>query len=445
MTCMIDFQRVWNWYSRESVLKALAEVARNREVVVVYRDGSFGKRPDVIQYPQDVLADVAEGAVAFHGSVERWQQPMKLDVGMSKADLDNLRSGWDVFIDIDIDDFEIAKIAARHMLDALKDHGLSNYSIKFTGGSSFHIGVPFEALPENINTQPTSLQYPDILQKIIEYLKWYVRDNLKESLLEIGPQEISKRIGKPMEQFVENNEINPFKIMTVDIFGSRHLFRLPYSLHEKTMLVSLPIKPENLEKFEKEQAMVEKVKVDERFLVPKVSLHDADALIIEALDWSSKHSAEPKEEIPKPLRMRKMRVISEEYFPPCIKIILQGLADGKKRSMFILINYLRNVGWDLAKIESKLFEWNEKNTPPIRTNYLRTQMRWHFRQERNLLPPNCENEMFYINMGVCKPDATCTGGTDKIVIKNPVNYPYKKLNFGKKGKKKIKYRPRKNF
>jgi len=300
-------------------------------------------------------------------------------------------------------------------------------------------------LPENINMQPTALQYPEILQKIIEYLKWYVKDNLKESLLEIGPQEISKRIGKSMEQFVENNEINPFKIMTVDIFGSRHLFRLPYSLHEKTMLVSLPIKPENLEKFEKEQAMLEKVKVDEKFLVPKVSLHDADALVIEALDWSSKHLVELKEEIPKPLRMRKMRVISEEYFSPCIKTILQGLLDGKKRSMFILINYLRNMGWDLAKIESKLFEWNEKNTPPIRTNYLRTQMRWHFRQERNLLPPNCDNEMFYVNMGVCKPDETCTGGTEKIIIKNPVNYPYKKLNFGKKGKKKVKNRFERNF
>lgn len=88
----VDFQKLWNYYSRESILKAIAEVAKDREVVSVFRDGRFGKRPDVIQYPQDVIQAVANGTVAFHGSVERWQQPMKLDVGMTKTDLDKLKN-----------------------------------------------------------------------------------------------------------------------------------------------------------------------------------------------------------------------------------------------------------------------------------------------------------------------------------------------------------------
>jgi len=434
---MIESQRAWNWYSRESVLRAIVDAAKNREVVAVYRDGIFGKRPDMIQYVQDVLQSVAEGAISFHGSLERWQQPMKLDVGLNKPQLDSMRIGWDVLFDVDVDDFEIAKITVKQLIEAFKDHGLSNYSIKFTGGSSFHVGIPFEALPEKINFQPTAVQYPELLQKIIEYVKWYIKDQLKEEIAGFaGVEEISKKIGKPVKQIEENGQVDPFKIVSMDIFGSRHLFRLPYTLHEKTLCVSLPIKPAEVDKFEIQQAFPEKVKVEERFLVPRNSLHDAEPLVIEALDWSTKHIVEVKEEIPKILVKKKIKTIPEEYFPPCVKIALQGLADGRKRSLFVLTNFLRNMGWNLEKIESKIMEWNERNIPPIRTNYLRTQLRWHFRQERNLLPPNCDNENFYISMGICKPDEICKNGADKIAIKNPVNYPFKKLKVGKKQRRK---------
>jgi hypothetical protein len=437
MIAMIEFQRIWNWYSRESVLKAIVEAAKNREVVSVYRDGIFGKRPDVIQYPQDVLQSVAKGAISFHGSLERWQQPMKLDVGLSKPQLDAMRIGWDVLFDVDVDDFEIAKLTVKQLIEAFKDHSVSSYSVKFTGGSSFHVAIPFEALPEKINAQPTALQYPELLQKIIEYVKWYIQDQLKEEISALGSQEeIARRVGKPVKEITENGEISPFKIISMDIFGSRHLFRLPYSLHEKTLRVSLPIKPENIEKFEVQQALPEKAKVEEKFLVPKTSLHDAEALVIEALDWSAKHMVEAKEEIPKVFVKKKIKAIPEEYFPPCIKNILQGLSDGRKRSLFILANFLKNMGWSLDKIESKIMEWNSKNVPPLRNSYLRTQLRWHFRQDRNLLPPNCDNENFYRGIGICKPDELCTNNSINIVIKNPVNYPFKKLKIKKEKRKK---------
>jgi hypothetical protein len=437
----IDFQKIWNYYSRESVQKAIVEVAKNREVVSVFKDGRFGRRPDVIQYPQDILQAVAEGTVAFHGSVERWNQPMKLDVGLTKLDLDAIRSGWDVFIDVDVKDFEIAKATTKQIIEAFKDHGVKNYSCKFTGGQSFHIGIPFEALPEKINLQPTAAQYPDILQKVIEYIKWYTNEQLKEELISIGiPADISKRIGKPLDEIIGADGIEPFKIVTMDVFSSRHLFRLPYSLHESSLLVSLPIKPENIERFEKEHALPEKVKIEEKFLIPKAAEHDAEALIVEAMDWASKHKAEIKEELPRPAKEIRMKMIPEEYFPPCVHNIFKGLADGRKRSIFILINFLRNMGWDLEKLENRMMEWNEKNYPPVRNNYLRTQLRWHLRQERNLLPPNCDNQQFYGNIGVCTPDKYCKGGADRITIKNPVNYPFRKMKKPLKKIKKIKKR-----
>jgi len=422
----MNFQRVWAWYSREPVQKALLEAAKNREVVSVFSDNSFGRRPDVLQYSADILQAVAEGTVAFHGSVERWSNPMQLDVSMSKQALDALRIGWDIVIDPDVKDFDVAKLATKQIIEALKDHGVKNYSVKFSGGKGFHIIIPYESMPEKINLQPTSSLYPELLEKVVEYIKWYIREDLKAVLSELGkPADISQRIGKPVNEITTEGEIDPFKVVSMDVFGSRHLFRLFYSLHEKNILVSLPLKPERIDKFVREDATPEKVRVEERFL--KVAeTHDAEGLLVEALDWATKHMVERKEEIPKHVKPRGGKPVPDKLFPPCIKKILAGMQDGRKRSVFILVNFLRAMNWDLEKIEKIMFEWNEKNSPPLRTNYLRGQLRWHFRQDRSLLPPSCDKENFYISMGVCLPDGTCKGNTDKIVIKNPVNYPFKR-------------------
>jgi len=423
----MSFQSVFNWYSRESVQKALIEVSKNREVVSVFKDGSFGKRPDVIQYPGDIMQAVAEGTFSFHGSVEQWSNPMQLDVGMNRNDLDNLRSGWDIILDPDVKDFEIGKITAKQIIEALKDHGIKNYSIKFTGGKGFHIGISAKSLPEKINFKQVNMQYPELQQTIIEYIKWYSRDQLKEKLLGLDtPINLAQRIGKNIDEIINEEGIEPYKIISLDIFGSRHLFRLPYSLHESSLLVSLPIKPENIEKFQKEQAAPEKVKVEERFLEYRHDMCDAEALVVEALDWAAKYKIEKKEEIPKIRQHTRIKTIPEQYFPPCVETALKGVADGKKRSVFILVNFLRNMGWDLDKIEKKLSEWNEKNYPALRTNYLRGQLRWHFRQDRNLLPPNCDNQNFYRSLGICNPDKFCKSG-EKITLKNPVNYPFRKM------------------
>ncbi|MEM5802315.1 MAG: hypothetical protein QXQ18_02950 [Candidatus Aenigmatarchaeota archaeon] len=429
-------QIAWNWYSRESVQRALIEVAKNREVVSVYKDSSFGKRPDVILYNADILQAVAEGALAFHGSVERWQNPMKLDVSLTKQELDELRIGWDIILDPDVEDFEISKITAKVIIEALKDHGISNFSIKFSGGKGFHIGIPFEALPEKVNFQLTKTLYPELFQKIIEYLKWYIKDQLKEEILSLDtPNNISQRIGKPLNEIINSEGLDPFKVISFDVFSIRHLIRLPYSLHEKTLLVSVPIKYENLEKFEKEYAKPEKVKIDEKFLVPKYDKKDAEGLIIEALDWAAKYKIEPEikvwEEV-KTKKMVKIKPIPEDFFPPCIKRILEGMIDGRKRSLFILINFLRNVGWSNEMIEKKVFEWNERNSPPLRTNYIRSQLRWHFRQERNLLPPNCQHENFYLSLGLYQ---LCeAAGLHRQGIKNPVNWSIRQLTQKKKRK-----------
>ena len=74
-------------------------------------------------------------------------------------------------------------------------------------------------------------------------------------------------------------------------------------------------------------------------------------MITQALDWSSRNSIK-KESTEKLTEKRKAEykeiteAIPEEYFAPCIKKGLSGLQDGKKRFLFILINFLKCVGWN---------------------------------------------------------------------------------------------------
>lgn len=418
----MDKLKILEWYSKKDVQKNLLEIAKNREVVSVFRDGSFGKRPDILTYPSDIINAVENGAISFHCSVERWRNPMKLEPGMLKDQLDELRIGWDILIDPDVEDFEIAKIATLQIIETFKDFGIKSYSIKFTGGKGFHLAIPFESLPEEVNFKLTSKQYPELLEKIIGFLKWYLDDLLREALLELGTtNEIAERIGKKVDEILTDEKLDPFKVISLDIFGSRHLFRMPFAINEKTFLISLPLNEKEIKNFKKEDAKIENVKIKEEFLTVKQK-GDAEALIIEALDWAARYKKIERiaKELPS-LPRRKVRKISEQFFPPCIKRILEGLNDGRKRSVFILINFLRNVGWKNEEIEKKIYEWNEKNYPPLRESYIRTQLRWHFRQERNLLPPNCDNPIFYQDMNLTQNCDECRKVGD---IKNPINYPF---------------------
>ncbi len=427
---MKNFSLIWNYYSRKDVQEALLEVAKDREIVGVFSNCNFGKRPNVLMYPKDILEMVKEGVVSFHGSVERWSNPMALESGMIKQQLDKLRIGWDLIIDPDCPDFEIAKLTTKIILEALKDHGITNYSVKLTGGKSFHIGIPFETFPEKINFQKTEKLYPDLPRNILEYMKDYVEEQLKEELLSLdNPLAMAERVGKSITEITDKDGLNAFKVVQIDsmLVTSRHMFRLPFSLHEKSLLVSLPVNPSELERLKKEDAHPSKVKVLTKFLHRKVDLKQASPLVIEAMDWAEKHKI-VEEKVPYTGPKRKIREITnKKYFPPCILKILNGLSDGRKRSVFILANYLRNMGWDWDKVEKEILAWNKKNSPPLPRRYIRTQLRWHKRQRRNLLPPNCLNENFYVSMGVHLPDEVCKGWTKKVTIKNPVNYPFRKM------------------
>lgn len=409
-------RKVWEWYSNEKVTQALLNFFENREVVPVFKEG-FGKRPNVFNYRSEILKEVSQGAISFHASVERWKNPMLLEPGLTNEQLEKLRIGWDLVFDPDVPDFEIAKLAVKAIAKFLKQHRISDFLIKFSGGKGFHVIVPFETFPETIDFKPIQSWYPKLMEIVIEYFKNLIKEGLREELLSLDtPFNLAKRAQKNIAEIIDEEGVDPFKIINLDVFGVRHLIRAPYSLHEKTLLVSVPLKEKQIEKFEKELASPEFVKV-KSINFEKSNL--SEVLFVEAIDWYSYHKPKRKPvakvEIPK----KRITKIPKEFFPPSIKKILQGLADGRKRAIFILVTFLKNAGYSDKEIEEMIYEWNQRNKPPLRESYIRTQLRWHFRQERNLLPPNFEHPNFYKAMGIWTEECE--------KYKNPLSYAFAKF------------------
>lgn len=434
----MGYKQVFDYYSREDVQNALLEVSKDREIAGIFKTGAFGQRPNMLLYPADIVSMVRSGTVSFHGSVERWDNPMSLRPGMGADELNGMRTGFELIIDPDVKSFDFAKIITKVFLEELMSHGIKNIGLKYTGGKGFHVGIPFESFPENIDYKPAKTQYPAIPQIITTYIKEKVKHKISDAMLRYEPsiEEIARKIQVEPQQLISGEGLDVYKIVTeVGLFTSRHMFRLPYSLHESSMLASLPIKISDMDKFEKSDAEPDRIRVKEKFL--KFESADSDemeALITEAMDW---HASKIKEEtVRKKFVIISSDKITAEFFPPSVKKIMSGLADGRKRSVLILFNFLRNMNWTDDEVENFITEWNGKNMPPLPSNYIRSQMRW-LRNSRKMLPPNFENENFYKSMGIDFSAETNAG------CRNPVTYAARSFRAAtrKAVKKPLKKRP----
>ncbi|MEK6984670.1 MAG: DNA primase small subunit domain-containing protein [Nanoarchaeota archaeon] len=435
---MIPIHVSLNYYKRRDIQEEIIANSKDREVVAKFND-NFGKRPDVLRHPSDILELAKQGATSFHASEELWRNALQLNTSLRRHDLDSLRIGWDLVLDIDCGFFEYSKIAADLVIKALKFYNVSSISCKFSGNRGFHIGVPFEAFPEKIRNEETKNLFPDAPRKIALYIKDMIKKPLGEKIMEFENNDFNaviKKTGKKMAELTyydgETRILNAEPFLDIDslLISPRHLYRMPYSLHEKSGLASTPLNPEKVLLFGKELAIPKNVRISKHGFLYKgdIESHEARRLLMEALDFSIKRDAsnlksEKKIDMPE-------KALPEELFPPCIRLILNGLEDGRKRALFILLNYLTSIGWDYEMIEKKLIEWNSKNKESLREAYLIGQLRYHKQARKIVLPPNCpkrENNLvlfnqqnYYSDLRICCPDSLCAK------IKNPAQYTTRK-------------------
>ncbi|MCK4589888.1 MAG: hypothetical protein KAT77_05560, partial [Nanoarchaeota archaeon] len=305
-----------------------------------------------------------------------------------------------------------------------------------SGNKGFHIAVPFEAFPEKINNQEIKDLFPEAPRRIAFYITEKIKNPLSRQILKLENSDFNKikeKTGLETKNIIryQRNEfgeqipaldVEPFLEIDTLLISSRHLYRAPYSLHEKSGLVSIPINPKKILEFTKNQAKPGCPVSEFVFLDKKAQPNEAKSLLVQAFDFKM-----PEEEIQ--IQRREMplpeNAIPENCFPPCIHRILKGLEDGKKRSTFILINFLKKCGWGHEEIKSFLLDWNKRNQPEsLRENILLGQLN-SAKNKKPILPPNCSHPDYYKSFNVCHPEPLCKK------IKNPVNFALIKSRFKK--------------
>ncbi|MFA5019553.1 MAG: hypothetical protein WC533_00460 [Candidatus Pacearchaeota archaeon] len=225
-----------------------------------------------------------------------------------------------------------------------------------------------------------------------------------------------------------------YKILGLDVqlVSSRHLFRMPYSLHEKTSLASVVIDKSDLKNFSLKDADPLNIKI--KNFIPDSKEGEAGKLLLQAIDWQKSQEKENKityenKENSKSKKFKPLELgaVREEFFPPAINKILKGMTDGKKRALFILINFFRSINLSAEETEKRINEWNKLNSPQLRQGYVNSQLIWAAKHEI-VPPPNFDNEI-YKAIGVYETDSL----SEK--VKNPLTYVSRRINMEKKQKK----------
>ncbi len=412
------------YYSRPEIQKAIFEFSKDREISPRYFEG-FGKRPDSFQYLGDIFELVKKGATSFHCSEELWNNSLDLSTDLNEQQMNELRKGWDFILDIDSKYIDYSKVMVKEIIKLLKFHGVKNYGVKFSGSKGFHIIIPWKAFPKQVNEQNTSDLFPEWPRTLLKYIGERVNDGLSKELtrLTLGPG----------AEYVRDHEASKEVIPDLILVSPRHLFRMPYSLHEKTALASVVLTEKELDDFDLKDADPMKLTPDRiRDFMPDSIEGEATELLTQALDWAKQNEIDNPEETKKltgkyaefkPIELKEIR---DDQFPPCWQNIMKGMVDGKKRALFMLIHLSRSIGMQKEEMEKKIEEWNKKNDPPLKQGYIKSQLEWAYRK-KPIMPPNCKE--FYQGIGVCQPDNFCSK------IKNPVNYVARK-NFGANSKGK---------
>ncbi len=396
------------YYSRQDVQKTIFDFSKNREICPRYFEG-FGKRPDSFQYPNDVFEMVKKGATSFHCSEEIWENPLEIVTGMKEEQTNQLRIGWDLLIDIDSKYIDYSKICAEVIINFLKFHGIKNVGIKFSGSKGLHIIIPWKAFPKEVNGVQTKNMFPEWTRIIIKYIIEQTKKQLIEKISDI------ERPNKYVKNFQASKEVMPDIILV----SPRHLFRMPYSLHEKTALASVVLNPEKISKFELKDA--DPLKAEIKNFIPDVKEGEASEFLVQALDWHKENhgkiSSSEKQKYTEEFKPINVGEISDKNFPDSIKKILEGLSDGKKRAFFVLISFFRSIGIEKQELEKRIYEWNSKNNHQLKEGVIKSQLIQSYKN-KIVLPPNFDKD-YYAGIGIIPTP-------EEKRYKNPVSYFVKK-------------------
>ena len=205
-----DDWRIYNYYSRPDIQRAMFEYAKGRKITVLRH---FRTLYNEIKKPEDILyislyhAEQSNLWPSLHGQISR-----KLKSGEQICDF---------VIEIDYKrSWETCFRATRPIIEMFLDFGV-HACVKFSGHCSAHVIIPGEIFPPDKRTPHIRSQLMQFVGKVVKH---------------------SEKLDRSFT-------------------SSAHFLRLAYSINEKTGLVSLPVKLDEFDYFSWQEARIEEVKV----------------------------------------------------------------------------------------------------------------------------------------------------------------------------------------
>ena len=210
------------------------------------------------------------------------------------------------------------------------------------------------------------------------------------------------------------------------LVSPRHLFRAPFSLHEKTSLASVVIDADKIKDFQPKDADPLKIKV--RNFIPDCEENEASMLLRSALEFrlpedvkKIEENEKSKNKGDKKYKEINFKNINPSLYPQSINKILEGMKkDGRKRALFILLSFFKSLKFADEQIKEEIEKWNAKNAEPLKDGYIKAQLSWYAKNEAKL-PPNFDKS-YYKDIGIIPTQ-------EELAAKNPVNYVARKMFF----------------
>jgi len=245
---------VLEYYGSESkpgIKETIFEYSKYRQTMLVLDTSAFENRKrSVMLRCQDDIPNMARATLsreanpmaprkypAFHGTVKKYRHPNV--AGLREVQ----RIGADCVIDIDIKVGYKKAFRAGESVVRLYDKYDIPYFVKFSGGTGPHIIIPAEALPGDCG------KFDEVSERILQF--------------------VMKKTGAPG---IDTSFSSP-----------AHFLRLPYSVHERTGLVSIPLSKEEFYNFKPKMAEIPNVEVVQKFCdVSRQSIENLRNLINEA-------------------------------------------------------------------------------------------------------------------------------------------------------------------
>ena len=220
--------------------------------------------------------------------------------------------------------------------------------MKFSGRHGIHIIIPEEAFRFCFSEQDFQKGYPLVPKQVAMFFDAMIYPEAKT-----------------------NCKID------LSLYIQHRLLRCAYSLHDETGLVSVPVWPENLERFnpkrDSDPAIVE---VDETWSNCKPTLGEASFLLDRVAEWIAN---KPK---PKPfVKGMSQQGSRQGHIMPCIQTFLRS---GFKKGMegqrnLVLFNIVQATKrFNLAIDSNSLLEANARSQSPLPEREVREMMRYHF-------------------------------------------------------------------